>query len=77
MIMEEQNYAILTLDRPFFDRKTEIHLPVGTCLKEFLPTAVDKPGLAYVVLVNGRVSDVEYCVERGDVIICLPQIAGG
>lgn len=75
--MEEQNCAVLTLDRPFVDRKIELYLPVGTCLQAYLPKVITAPGLAYVVLVNGRVSDLDYCVRRGDEILCLPQIAGG
>jgi len=75
--MMEKDSAVFILDRPFADKKTEIYLSVGTCLKDFVPTVVNKPDLAYVVLVNGRVSDMAYCVKRGDVVLCVPQLAGG
>ena len=69
--------ALLILDKPLVDERTEINLTAGVWLKDVAKTLDVKPGLSFVMLVNGRVSDGNYNVQAGDVITCLPQIAGG
>lgn len=75
--MSSLEAGVLILDKPLVEERTELDLAVGVCLKDVIKTLKVKPGLSFVMLVNGRVSDGNYNVQAGDVITCLPQIAGG
>ena len=71
------NYATLILDKPLVNEKIRVQLAPGSKLTEFLASIEIKPGFAFVVLVNGLVSESDIIVQSGDEIRCLPQITGG
>ncbi|MAT41214.1 MAG: hypothetical protein CL609_02655 [Anaerolineaceae bacterium] len=75
--MKEPETALLILDKPLVDHKLEMRLPEGVYLNEIVKTLKIKPGLSFVLLVNGQVSDGNYYVKHGDIINCIPQIVGG
>jgi sulfur carrier protein ThiS len=46
-------------------------------LQEALKNIKIRPGLSFVILVNGIVVDRQEMINPGDEIRCLPQILGG
>lgn len=75
--MKRPETALLILDKPLVDQKIEKKLLQGDYLNDIVQTLTIKPGLSFVLLVNGQVSDGNYYVKNGDVIHCVPQIVGG
>lgn len=75
--MDPENFATLHIDKPLVEQKMSLQIPAGTTLKETLSAITFKAGFSFIVLVNGRVSESNYCVSAGDEIHCLPQITGG
>ncbi len=75
--MAKINHAILFLDKPMVEEKIRMQIPAGTKLNDVLASIVIKPGFAFVVMVNGLVSESDIIVNAGDEIHCLPQISGG
>jgi sulfur carrier protein ThiS len=73
----DSELAHLVLDKPLVDKKIDIFITAGQKYCEVLPQFITKPGVAYVVLVNGVVVDMDQEVQPGDEIRCVPQIIGG
>ena len=69
--------AHLILDKPLVAKKIETFVTAGQKFSEVLPHFITKPGVAYVVLVNGIVVDLDQHIQPGDEIRCVPQIIGG
>ena len=75
--MDQLKFASLILDKPLVDHKTVLSIPGGSYLRDVLSGIRINSGFAFVVLINGIVSDSDCYVQHGDVIHCLPQIIGG
>lgn len=75
--MNQINFASIILDKPLVNEKTTMQIQSGDYLRGFLSQLKINPGFSFIILVNGVVSDGDYCVQAGDVIHCLPQITGG
>ena len=69
--------ANLILDKPLVEQRMEVEVAVGQSYADVLKSYITKPGVAYVVLVNGVVIDQNLTIQPGDVIRCVPQIVGG
>lgn len=69
--------AHLILDKPLVAKKIDTFVTAGQKYSEVLPKLITKPGVAYVVLVNGVVVDMDQETQPGDEIRCVPQIIGG
>lgn len=69
--------AHLILDKPLVAKKIDTHIAAGKTYAEVLAQFITKPGVAYVVLVNGVVVDMNQEIQPGDEIRCVPQIIGG
>ncbi len=74
---ESNQKAILRIDKPLVDQRIDIPIEAGIDLQQILAEIEIKPGFAFVVIVNGLVSESKYIVQAGDMIQCLPQITGG
>jgi sulfur carrier protein ThiS len=70
-------FARLTLDKPLVDERIILEVAAGQTLRAALKDLIVKPGVAYVVMVNGKVVDQAELIQPGDEIRCLPQIVGG
>lgn len=55
----------------------DLMIPTGQSYYEVLKQYITKPGVAYVVLVNGLVVDMQEEIRPDDEIRCVPQIIGG
>ncbi len=69
--------AHLILDKPLVEKKMDLMIPAGQSYYEVLKQYITKPGVAYVVLVNGLVVDMQEEIRPDDEIRCVPQIIGG
>lgn len=76
MIAPDQK-ATLVIDKPLVDQKIVMEISAGVNLQQILAEIEIKPGFAFVVMINGLVSESKYIVQVGDIIYCLPQITGG
>jgi len=74
---QQTNSASLTIDYPLVEEKMVLQVPAGQSLQEALRDLKIRPGLSFVILVNGVVVDQQVMVNSGDEIRCLPQILGG
>jgi sulfur carrier protein ThiS len=74
---QQPNSASLTIDYPLVEKKMVLQVPAGQTLKEVLKDLKIRPGLSFVILVNGLVVDQQIMINSGDEIRCLPQILGG
>jgi sulfur carrier protein ThiS len=77
MYEDESELAHLVLDKPLVVKKIETHIVAGKTYAEVLAHYITKPGVAYVVIVNGLVVDMHDKIQPGDEIRCVPQIIGG
>jgi len=78
--VENQNYAesaYLILDEPLVAKRIDIQVAAGQFYSVVLKKYITKPGLAYVVLVDGMVVDQSETIQPGTEIRCVPQIVGG
>jgi sulfur carrier protein ThiS len=69
--------AHLILGKPLVASKVDTQVAAGKSYSEVLKQFITKPGVAYVVLVNGVVVDMNQEIQPGDEIRCVPQIIGG
>ena len=69
--------ATLIIDKPLVERKTTFEVMAGQTLRDALKDIIMKPGMAYIMLINGQVVDQNIIIQPGDQIRCLPQISGG
>lgn len=69
--------AQLILDRPLVEQRIEAEVAAGQCYTDVLKLYITKPGVAYVVLVDGVVVDQNEIIQPGVEIRCVPQIIGG
>ena len=69
--------AHLILDKPLVSRHIEIDIEADQSFSDVLKKYITKPGVAYVVLVNGVVVDQNRIIQPDDEIRCIPQIIGG
>ena len=69
--------AHLILDKPLVAKKIDTTIDAGKTYAEVLAHYITKPGVAYVVIVNGLVVDMHDRIQPGDEIRCVPQIIGG
>jgi sulfur carrier protein ThiS len=69
--------AHLILDKPLVSRHIEVDIEAGRSFSDVLKKYITKPGVAYVVLVNGVVVDQNQIIQPDDEIRCIPQIIGG
>lgn len=69
--------AHLILDKPLVAEKIDTQVAVGKSYYQVLKSFITKPGVAYVVVVNGVVVDMHEVIQAGDEIRCVPQIIGG
>ena len=74
---QHHNDAIITMDYPLVEKKLVLHVPAGQTLQQALKNIKIRPGLSFVILVNGLVVDSQEMINPGDEIRCLPQILGG
>ncbi len=74
---KDSELAHLILDKPLVAKKIDTFITAGQKYSEVLPIYITKPGVAYVVLVNGIVVDMKQEIQPGDEIRCVPQIIGG
>ncbi len=70
-------FATLTIDKPLVESKTTFQVKAGKILRDTIKDTLIKPGMAYVILINGQVVDQNVIIQPGDQIRCLPQITGG
>ena len=75
--LKSSEFAHLILDKPLVAKKINTFVTAGQKYSEVLPQYITKPGVAYVVLVNGIVVDMDQEIQPGDEIRCVPQIIGG
>lgn len=78
--VENQNYtesAHLILDKPLVAQRIDVEVAAGQRYTVVLEQYITKPGLAYVVLVDGVVVDQDEKIQPGTEIRCVPQIIGG
>ena len=69
--------AHLVLDKPLVKKKIDLMVPAGGTYNELLKQYITKPGVAYIVLVDGVVVELDHVIQPGDEIRCVPQIIGG
>jgi hypothetical protein len=69
--------AHLILDKPLVAQRIEVEIAAGQLYSEVLNRYITKPGVAYVVLVDGVVVDQNEIIQPGVEIRCVPQIIGG
>ena len=69
--------AHLILEKPLVSERIDVHVAAGQCYTVVLKRFITKPGLAYVVLVDGVVVDQDETIQPGTEIRCVPQIIGG
>ena len=69
--------AHLILDKPLVDQRIDVEVHAGQRYNEVLKRYITKPGVAYVVLVDGVVVDQNEIIPPGVEIRCVPQIIGG
>lgn len=69
--------AHLVLDKPLVKKKIDLMVPAGKTYNEVLRQYIIKPGVAYIVLVDGVVVELDQVIQPGDEIRCVPQIIGG
>ena len=69
--------AHLVLEKPLVQKKIDIMVPAGEIYNEILKQYITKPGVAYVILVDGVVVESDQVIQPGDEIRCVPQIIGG
>ncbi len=77
MTKVRENYATLHLEKPLVSEKVIFQIPAGENLQKILEQVEICPGFAFVVMINGLVSESNIIVNAGDEIHCLPQITGG
>lgn len=73
----QSNIAHLHLEKPLVAEKMTIAVPAGKNLRDILADVKIEAGFAFVVVVNGVVSESNIIIQAGDEIHCLPQITGG
>lgn len=79
-ILSKSNFtepAHLILDKPLVSQRMEVEVGAGQRLSDVLKRFITKPGVAYVVLVDGVVVDQNEIIQPGVEIRCIPQIIGG
>jgi len=69
--------AQLILDKPLVEQRMEVEVAAGQRYSDVLKRFIAKPGVAYVVLVDGVVIDQNEIIQPGVEIRCVPQIIGG
>ncbi len=69
--------AHLILDKPLVAQRIEAEVAAGQRYKDVLKRYIIKPGVAYIVLVDGVVVDQNEIIPPGVEIRCVPQIIGG
>jgi hypothetical protein len=69
--------AHLILDKPLVAQRIDVEVLAGQRYIEVLKRYITKPGVAYVVLVDGVVVDQNEIIQPGVEIRCVPQIIGG
>lgn len=69
--------AHLILDKPLVAQRMEAEVDAGQRYTDVLMRYITKPGVAYVVLVDGVVVDQNEIIQPGVEIRCVPQIIGG
>ena len=69
--------AHLILDKPLVEQRIEAEVAAGQRYTDVLKRYIIKPGVAYVVLVDGVVVDQNEIIQPGVEIRCVPQIIGG
>jgi len=69
--------AHLILDKPLVAQRMEVEVAAGQRYTDVLKRFITKPGVAYVVLVDGVVVDQNETIQPGVEIRCVPQIIGG
>ncbi|MBE0685699.1 MAG: hypothetical protein IH585_06835 [Anaerolineaceae bacterium] len=69
--------AHLILDKPLVAQRIEAEIAAGQRYSDVLKRFITKPGVAYVVLVDGVVIDQNEIIQSGVEIRCVPQIIGG
>lgn len=69
--------AHLILDKPLVTLRIDIEIEAGQSFSDVLKEFITKPGVAYVVLVDGVVVEQTQIIQPGDEIRCVPQIIGG
>jgi molybdopterin converting factor small subunit len=74
---DKSELAHLILDKPLVAEKIDTHVAAGKTYAEMLAQFITKPGVAYVVIVNGMVIDMNEQIQPGDEVRCVPQIIGG
>ena len=80
LIIDHDMDAIIHLDgalRRFYTGTSPIHLSAGLNLHQAKIAAGIPTSMPVAALVNGAVSDLNYCLQPGDVVHLIPQIAGG
>lgn len=69
--------AHLILEKPLVAQRIELEVAAGQLYSDVLKRFITKPGVAYVVLVDGVVVDQNEIIQPGVEIRCVPQIIGG
>ena len=69
--------AHLILDKPLVAQRIEAEVAAGQRYTDVLKRFITKPGVAYIVLVDGVVVDQNEIIQPGVEIRCVPQIVGG
>jgi hypothetical protein len=69
--------AHLILDKPLVAQRIEAEVAAGQRYTDVLKRFITKPGVAYIVLVDGVVVDQNEIIPPGVEIRCVPQIVGG
>lgn len=69
--------AHLILDKPLVEQHIDVEVLAGQSYIEVLKRYITKPGVAYVVLVDGVVVDQNEIIQPDVEIRCVPQIIGG
>lgn len=69
--------AHLILEKPLVAQRIEAEVAAGQRYTDVLKQYIIKPGVAYVVLVDGVVVDQNEIIQPGEEIRCVPQIIGG
>lgn len=79
-ILSKSNFtesAHLILDKPLVEQRMETEVASGQRYNDVLKRFITKPGVAYVVLVDGVIVDQNEIIQPGVEIRCVPQIIGG
>ena len=69
--------AHLILDKPLVVQRMEVDVAASQRYTDVLKRFITKPGVAYIVLVDGVVVDQNEIIQPGVEIRCVPQIIGG